>query len=386
VGVSVSFNDREDETSVLCKFQIPDHHFLESWGDAEIKTGYLSFIQPTIAPLFKTRAFQTSLLKWSGDQQAYGAYFKAYWMNRFGSQSAWDKALQDGVVETAASATAGSFNGTSVSTAATALASVKSPAGKQLVLSPKVAIGSGKEANNPWLQEMPDPITKATWDNYAIISFATAKELGIVVDDNYEVEVTKPVIKVKVGQTEMSLPVLVIPGMHKVAEALRGVPGLGVILVALVIFSTGVFVANMFGQWWLRQWDSLMNRIPVVRTIYTSVKQVADTLFSGSGNAFSKALLVQYPRQGVWTIAFLTGTPGGEVAKHLNQPMVSVYVPTTPNPTSGFFLMMPKADVVELDMTVDDALKYIISMGVVVPGPQALKTLPDNPDTSSKTP
>jgi uncharacterized membrane protein len=159
-----------------------------------------------------------------------------------------------------------------------------------------------------------------------------------------------------------------IPGLHASAEYLRGVPGMGVGIVALVIFATGVFVANMFGQWWLRQWDSLMNRIPVVRTIYTSVKQVADTLFSGSGNAFSKALLVQYPRQGSWTIAFLTGTPGGEVAKHLDQPMVSVYVPTTPNPTSGFFLMMPKADVIELDMTVDDALKYIISMGVVVPG------------------
>ena len=154
----------------------------------------------------------------------------------------------------------------------------------------------------------------------------------------------------------------------RLAEFMRGVPGLGVILVALVIFSTGVFVANMFGQWWLRKWHGLMNRIPVVRSIYTSVKQVADTLFSGSGNAFSKALLVQYPRQGSWTIAFLTGTPGGEVAKHLEQPMVSVYVPTTPNPTSGFFLMMPKADVIELDMSVDDALKYIISMGVVVPG------------------
>ncbi len=165
----------------------------------------------------------------------------------------------------------------------------------------------------------------------------------------------------------------VIPGIHLVAEFLRGVPGLGVILVTLVIFFTGVFVANMFGQWLLRQWDNLMNRIPVVRSIYTSVKQVSDTLFSGSGHAFSKALLVQYPRQGSWTIAFLTGTPSGQVAKHLGQPMVSVYVPTTPNPTSGFFLIMPKADVVELDMSVDDALKYIISMGVVVPGgPDAL--------------
>jgi uncharacterized membrane protein len=159
-----------------------------------------------------------------------------------------------------------------------------------------------------------------------------------------------------------------IPGLHGLAERLRNVPGLGVILVAVVIFSTGVFVANMFGQWWVRQWDMLMNRIPVVRSIYTSVKQVADTLFSGSGHAFSKALLVQYPRQGSWTIAFLTGRPGGEVAAHLASDFVSVYVPTTPNPTSGFFLMMPRADVVELKMSVDDALKYVISMGVVVPG------------------
>jgi len=172
-----------------------------------------------------------------------------------------------------------------------------------------------------------------------------------------------------------------IPGMNTLAEVLRGVPGLGVILVAIVILATGVFVANIFGQWWLRQWDTLMNRIPVVRSIYTSVKQVADTLFSGSGNAFSKALLVQYPRQGAWTIAFLTGTPGGEVATHLPDAMVSVYVPTTPNPTSGFFLMMPKADVIELDMTVDDALKYIISMGVVVPGgPDALPAAKAAPD------
>lgn len=169
-----------------------------------------------------------------------------------------------------------------------------------------------------------------------------------------------------------------IPGMHKLAEFLRSIPGLGVILVAIVIFSTGVFVANIFGQWMFRQWDMLMNRIPVVRSIYTSVKQVADTLFSGSGNAFSKALLVQYPRQGSWTIAFLTGTPEGEVTRHLPDSMVSVYVPTTPNPTSGFFLMMPKADVIELDMTVDDALKYIISMGVVVPA-GSQPSAPTNP-------
>ena len=159
-----------------------------------------------------------------------------------------------------------------------------------------------------------------------------------------------------------------IPGMHSLAESLRGVPGLGVVLVGTAVFATGVFVTNMFGQWWVRQWHWLFERIPVVRSIYSAVKQVSDTLFSGSGHAFSKALLIQYPRQGLWTLAFLTGQPGGEVARHLPGDCVSVYVPTTPNPTSGFFLMLPRADVIELTMTVDEALKYIISMGVVVPG------------------
>ena len=215
VAVSVSFNDREDETSVLCKYQLPDNHFLESWGDAEMKAGYVSFIQPTIAPLFKTRAFQTSLMKWSGEAMAYGDYFKQYWLTKFGSQAAWDKALQDGFYETPAPVTAGAYNGAAAAGAVAALAAMKVGTGKEVVVYPKVALGAGKEANNPWLQEMPDPITKATWDNYAVISFATAKELGIVVDDNYEVELSKPVIKLKVGNKEMSLPVLVIPGMHK---------------------------------------------------------------------------------------------------------------------------------------------------------------------------
>lgn len=158
-----------------------------------------------------------------------------------------------------------------------------------------------------------------------------------------------------------------IPPLGPLANQLRHIPGLGVILVAVGVLGTGLFVTNMFGQWWLRQWERVMHRIPVVRSIYSSVKQVSDTLFSGSGQAFSRALLIQYPRQGAWTIAFLTGRPGGEVARHLDGDYISVYVPTTPNPTSGFFLMVPRADVVELKMSVDEALKYIISMGVVVP-------------------
>ena len=154
-------------------------------------------------------------------------------------------------------------------------------------------------------------------------------------------------------------------------EQLRHVPGLSVVVMAAGLIVTGVFVANIFGQWWVRQGDRLLNKIPIVKSIYSSVKQVSDTLFSSNGNAFREAVLVQYPRAGSWTIAFVTGKPSGEVAQHLSGDYVSVYVPTTPNPTSGFFLMMPRADVHALKMSVDEALKYVISMGVVAPGSEA---------------
>lgn len=145
------------------------------------------------------------------------------------------------------------------------------------------------------------------------------------------------------------------------------IPGLGVVLTLLVVLGTGVLAANIIGQRLILFWEGVLSRIPVVKSIYYSVKQVSDTLFSSNGEAFRKALLIQYPRQGMWTIAFLTGTPGGDAATHLQGEYVGVYMPTTPNPTSGFFLMLPKKDVIELDMSVDEALKYIISMGVVSP-------------------
>jgi len=145
------------------------------------------------------------------------------------------------------------------------------------------------------------------------------------------------------------------------------IPGVGAIMTLMVILLTGLLAANFIGQRLVSWWERLLARIPVVNSIYNSVKQVSDTLFSSSGNAFRKALLIEYPRRGTWTIAFLTGTPGGEVLRHLDGEHVSVYVPTTPNPTSGFFLMLPKADVIELEMSVDTALKYVISMGVVAP-------------------
>ena len=156
-------------------------------------------------------------------------------------------------------------------------------------------------------------------------------------------------------------------GAHGPLETLRSIPGLGLIVVLLLLLGTGVFAANMVGQWWLRQGSRILHRIPIVKSIYSSVKQVSDTLFSSSGNAFREAVLVQYPRAGSWTIAFVTGRPGGEAALHLSGDYVSLYVPTTPNPTSGFFLMVPRSDVIALRMSVDEALKYIISMGVVAP-------------------
>ena len=153
------------------------------------------------------------------------------------------------------------------------------------------------------------------------------------------------------------------------SKALFGfhLPGLGAVLTLVVVFVTGLLTTNFIGQRLVRWWEALLQRIPVVRSVYQSVKQISDTVFSPSGQAFRQAVLVQYPRAGSWTIGFLTGTPGGEIAGHLGQGMVSLYVPTTPNPTSGFFLMVPKTDVIELDMSVEDALKYLISMGVVAP-------------------
>ncbi|MFZ6759782.1 DUF502 domain-containing protein [Undibacterium sp. Ji50W] len=143
--------------------------------------------------------------------------------------------------------------------------------------------------------------------------------------------------------------------------------GIGTVLTLLIVFVTGLLAQNFIGNYVLKAWESLLQRIPIVSSIYSSVKQVSDTLFSSSGNAFRKAVLIEYPRRDCWTIGFLTGIPGGDVVNHLKGDFVSVYVPTTPNPTSGFFLMLPKDQAIELDMSVDAALKYIVSMGVVAP-------------------
>jgi len=177
--------------------------------------------------------------------------------------------------------------------------------------------------------------------------------------------------------TTMDLSLSLLPAnWQPVAVVGRNLPGLGVVLTVLVVFVTGLLAANFLGQRLVRLWEMVLSRIPIVNTIYSSVKQVSDTLLSPQGNAFRKALLVEYPRKGSWTIAFMTGVPAEEIRRRVSPSisgeavgpeMVSVYVPTTPNPTSGFFLMFRKDETVELDMSVDEALKYVVSMGVVVP-------------------
>ena len=252
VKTKISFNEYLDETSQACDFIVPSHHFLESWGDAEPKSGYISFIQPAIHPLFKTRAFQTSLLKWSGNNIDYETYFKNYWEAKLGSRDAFETTLQKGVIDPKAGTTttiittpavtdslpaktksqttaiqtttgsAGGYNGGSVEAAAAAISGTRKGGNAELVLYQKVSIGTGKQSSNPWLQELPDPITKAAWDNYVMMSMPMAKEI-VGIDliggserhvNKYEYFPEKPVVTVTVaGKTPVDLPILIIPGM-----------------------------------------------------------------------------------------------------------------------------------------------------------------------------
>jgi uncharacterized membrane protein len=178
--------------------------------------------------------------------------------------------------------------------------------------------------------------------------------------------ITLWVLNLVIGTMDQTLLLLPESWRPERAFGVR-LPGLGAVLTLAFIFVVGVLTHNFIGQKLVEWWNALVRRIPIIGPLYGSIQQVSDTLLSSNGNAFRKALLIEYPRKGSWTIAFLTGVPGGDVVNHLKEEHVSVYVPTTPNPTSGFFLMVPKSEVVELDMTVDAALKYIVSMGVVAP-------------------
>ena len=173
----------------------------------------------------------------------------------------------------------------------------------------------------------------------------------------------------------------VLPGAWQRWLYDNNIRGLGVLLTLAILLVVGAVASNFVGKRLLGWGDAVVRRIPVVRSIYSSVKQVSDTLFSENGNAFRTAVLVQWPRADVWTIAFVTGTPGGDVINHLHgEEYVSVYVPTTPNPTGGYFVMLRKSDCIELKMSVDDALKYVVSMGVVSPQ----KTIASIPTTIAR--
>lgn len=255
---TVSYSEKMDETTELCKYVVPSHHWLECWGDAELQTGYVSVIQPIIHPLFKTRQFETSLLKLTGNENEYEAYFRNYWITKLGSLENFEKFLQDGVIENSqlktqstfvnvsdlTSASAGvtsaqeadsvsqktnvnipvpvmsgaTFSG-NVSDAASKIATIKG-GDTEMVLYQKVSLGTGNRANNAWLQEVSDPISKATWDNYAMISPQMGKSLfGVDIFnrnnmDKYEVHIQKPVIKITVNGKSIELPILIMPGIH----------------------------------------------------------------------------------------------------------------------------------------------------------------------------
>ena len=191
--------------------------------------------------------------------------------------------------------------------------------------------------------------------------------------------VTLLVIRLVVDITDKTL--LLLPAKYQ-PEVLFGfkIPGLGIVLSVVVVLATGMVVANLFGRTLIAMWERLLARIPFVSKIYQGVKQVMETVLSSDGQSFRKVLLIEYPRKGIWTLAFLSGNPSGEINHRLQDDLVHVFVPTTPNPTSGFFLVIPRADVVELDMSVDDGLKMIISAGVVVPKWEA-----DTADSAKKS-
>lgn len=194
------------------------------------------------------------------------------------------------------------------------------------------------------------------WKRYLLAGLLIWAPLGITVW----------VLEIIVSTMDRSL--LLLPAAWR-PENLLGfhIPGLGVILSVLVVLVTGMLAANIIGQQLIGWWEGLLHRIPVVRSIYSSVKQVSDTLFASNGNSFRKAVLVEFPQRGHWTVAFLVGAPGPRVAASLGADVVSVYVPTAPNPTSGYTIIVPPSELRELDLSVDEALKFVVSLGVVAP-------------------
>jgi uncharacterized membrane protein len=164
-------------------------------------------------------------------------------------------------------------------------------------------------------------------------------------------------------QTLLLLPAAARP------EALFGfhIPGLGLLLALLLLISTGMLVSNIIGRSLVDLWEDLLNRIPFVRALYSGVKSFSTTILSNQGNSFKKVMLIEYPRKGIWSIGFQTAGDVPLISAHTGEPQVCVFIPTTPNPTSGFIVMVPRSQAIELDMSVDAAMKMIVTLGVVVP-------------------
>jgi uncharacterized membrane protein len=195
--------------------------------------------------------------------------------------------------------------------------------------------------------------------------------------------ITVFVIRVMVGLMDQTI--LLIPPQWR-PEALLGfnIPGLGVVLVLVIVLLTGMIVANILGRKLVGLWDAILSRIPLVRTIHSAVKQVMETILNSGSKSFRKVMLIEYPRKGVWTLAFQTGEVAGEIRDKAGVPVVTVFVPTTPNPTSGFVIIVPKEELIELDMPVEEGLKLIMSLGVVSSNGESVKLSEEQAENLAK--
>jgi uncharacterized membrane protein len=196
--------------------------------------------------------------------------------------------------------------------------------------------------------------------------------------------VTVFLLRILVGLLDQSL--LLIPEQYRPEELIGfTIPGLGLVLTLLILLITGVLAANIVGRSMVGLWESMLERIPVVRSVYSAAKNFAEIVFSDSSQSFKKVLLIEYPRKGLYSLAFQTSSQLGEVQGRTGEEVICAFVPTTPNPTSGLIIIVPRKDVIELDMEVDEALKMIISLGVVVPtwnndkNPELPLVMPDDP-------
>ena len=188
---------------------------------------------------------------------------------------------------------------------------------------------------------------------------------------------TVVIVKLLIDLLDKTL-LLLPPEWHPVALLGFSIPGFGIILALSILLLTGMLAANLFGRRFVEIWERILNKIPLVRSIYGSIKQISNTIFDPSGKSFRKVVMLQYPRKGLWSIGFLTNDNVGDEMSAVDDQLVAVFIPTTPNPTSGFIIMTRNDEITELDMSVEEGFKFIISMGVIIPDDTARKELERN--------